>query len=97
MTLDPDDGGYRSRKLWYAVGTSASIVGVAVLAAWKLPSLGPLLDTVVGGLVATLAIYSGVNVANKFTVAKSSQPLTSEEPEKEPAKKNNGEDEEDYK
>lgn len=81
--LDPKDGGYRSRKLWYAIGTSTSIVGVAVLAAWKLPPLTPMLDTVVGGLIATLAVYCGLNVANKYTVGKAVQSIKHEEPEEE--------------
>lgn len=62
------DGGIRSRKLWYGVGTSVSIVLISILAAWKLPALLPALEVVIGGLLAAYGIFVGANVGGKFTI-----------------------------
>jgi hypothetical protein len=63
------DGGYASRKLWYAIGTSVFIVSVGMLAAF-VPLFRSSLETVVGGLVGTLAIYAGANVTGKLAIGK---------------------------
>jgi hypothetical protein len=67
------DGGWKSRKLTYAAGTSAAIVGLGVLAGGPLPGLAPILNTVVGGLIAVLSIYTGVNFAGQWNVSKLAQ------------------------
>lgn len=61
--------GYRSRKFWAASCTSALIVAVAVAATF-LPSLAPMVDTVVGGLLGSLAIYCGGNVGEYVALKK---------------------------
>jgi hypothetical protein len=63
------DGGYSSRKLWYAIGTSVAIVGVGLVAAF-VPLFRSSLETVVGGLCGTLAIYAGANVTGKWAIGK---------------------------
>jgi hypothetical protein len=63
------DGGFSSRKLWYAIGTSVAIVGVGILAAF-MPLFRSSLETVVGGLCGTLAIYAGANVTGKWAIGK---------------------------
>jgi len=63
------DGGYSSRKLWYAVGTSIAIVAVGLVAAF-VPLFRSSLETVVGGLCGTLAIYAGANVSGKLAIGK---------------------------
>ncbi len=67
--LHDADGGYSSRKLWYAVGTSVGIVAMGLLAAWA-PSFRSSLEVVVGGLCGTLAIYVGANVTGKWAIGK---------------------------
>jgi len=67
--FDLKDGGLASRKLWFSVGTSCAIFGCAVLAAcW--PVFGANLQTVVGGLLATLGVYCGVSVTNSWLTGK---------------------------
>ena len=63
------DGGYASRKLWYSIGTSTGIMLAGVLAA-VYPAFRPSLETVVGGLLGTLAVYSGANVGGKLASGK---------------------------
>jgi hypothetical protein len=78
--LQQSDGGYASRKLWYAIGTSVAILAAGALAAF-FPTFRPSLETVVGGLIGTLAIYSGANVGGKLAVGKvASQYLTQSDP-----------------
>jgi hypothetical protein len=61
--------GYRSRKLWFAIGTSLGIFAAALLAS-KLPAIAPLYDTMVGGLIGVQALYSGANVGAKVVMRK---------------------------
>lgn len=68
-TLHDPDGGYASRKLRLAIGTSAGIFCSGVLAAW-FPAFRPSLEVVVGGLVGVLAIYSGANLGGKLVIGK---------------------------
>lgn len=69
-----DDNGYKSRKFWYAVGTSAAILIVSVVAGlWAEPLL-PSLATVIGGLLTALTIYSGVNATTKVAMTKATKP-----------------------
>ena len=67
--LDPSDGGFSSRKLWYAIGTSIAIIGVGVFSVF-FPGLRPSVESVIGGLLGALAIYAGSNVSNKWVVGK---------------------------
>lgn len=67
--LKEADGGFASRKLWYAVATSFMIVGLGCLAAFW-PSFRPSLETVVGGVVGTLALYLGANVTGRLATGK---------------------------
>lgn len=77
-SLDPKDGGYASRKLWYSVGTSIAIVVVGTFSGFW-PPFRPGLETVVGGLLGVLALYLGGNVSNKWVVAKNLVTKTAEE------------------
>lgn len=69
-TLDPADGGYSSRKLWYAIGTSLLIFGAGLLSAF-VPAFRSGLETIVGGLVGALAVYAGANVSSRWVTGKS--------------------------
>jgi hypothetical protein len=63
--MAPMSNGFKSRKLWYAVGTSLAVVACAVGAAiW--PAFGVNLGEIIGGLLGALAIYNGTNVGSKF-------------------------------
>ncbi len=68
-TLRDADGGYASRKLWFAVGTSFAIVGIGVLAAF-VSTFRPCLETVVGGVIGVYALYAGANVGGKLAIGK---------------------------
>lgn len=69
MSLDPADGGMSSRKLWFAVITSAFIfAGAALAGIW--PMFSPNYDAMVGGLLGALTIYVGGNLGAKWTIGK---------------------------
>jgi len=55
----------------YAVGTSLAIVGLGIVGAF-MPTFRASLETVVGGLCGTLAIYCGGNVVGKLAIGKAS-------------------------
>lgn len=61
------DGGIRSRKLWFGVGTSMAIMGMCFLAAFK-PVFIPVLEIAIGGLLGSYGIFCGANVGGKFTI-----------------------------
>jgi hypothetical protein len=58
---------FLSRKMWACIGTS-----VAILVAWVLtnyiPALAPSFQTLIGGLLAVLALMCGSNVAEKHVL-----------------------------
>lgn len=70
---DYTDGGARSRKLWFAAATSAGIAGLAVLAGTH-PTIAPLYETAVGGLLGVLGVYTGGNVGVKHVLTKNVKP-----------------------
>jgi len=75
IQFDMSDGGMKSRKLLYAVGTSAGILIAGIMSAlW--PAFRSGLDTVIGGLLGALALYSGANVSNKLVVGKFASSLS---------------------
>ena len=59
------DGGLMSRKLWLAVG-SIGTISLAALLSTKIPSLVPLYDTFVGGVLGALGLYLTGNVGARF-------------------------------
>lgn len=61
---------YASRKLIAATLTAGAIMLMGVLAA-VFPAVAPQLPAVVGGLVSTLLVYCGGNVASTIAVGKS--------------------------
>lgn len=70
--LDPKDGGYRSRKLWFAVYATGLIFAGAVVIS-RLPAVAPLYDTMVGGIVGiTVALLTG-NIAAKWVIGKANE------------------------
>lgn len=64
------DGGWKSRKLMFSVGTSLAIVLLALLAGSYMPALIPVLPECYGALLAVLATYSGANFAGKWNLTK---------------------------
>lgn len=90
MSIDFKDGGYKSRKLHLAyVCLGVITLGAAMAARWE--AFSALYSTFVGGVIATLSIYSGVNVANKWTNGKIAKAKDNSEAENEDE---DGEDEE---
>jgi len=72
------DGGAKSRKLWFSVGTSVIIV----LASLVVPHA--LFGEVVAGLISVNGIYVGGNAAAKWIAARSGKGTPSPEPSPEP-------------
>jgi hypothetical protein len=68
--LDPDDGGNKSRKYHIVLLTMALIFGGAILSAYW-PAFSGSFPTLVGGLLAAAALYTGGNVAYKYIAGKS--------------------------
>lgn len=68
--LDTRDGSFVSRKLWYAIGTTVLVFVAGVLAAFW-PAFRSGLEVIVGGLIGTLAVYSGANVGTRYVAGKS--------------------------
>ena len=62
------DSGYASRKFWLTVVAMVLVVLTGLTAAF-VPALGPVVSTVVGGLLGALGIYAGANVSTKFAAA----------------------------
>ncbi len=70
MALDPNDGGMKSRKLIFAALVCVVIVGSWVLTGvW--PPLAATYGEMLGGLLASQSIFSGLNVATKWVIGKS--------------------------
>lgn len=78
--LKEADGGYASRKLWYSVATSCFVVALGCLAAFW-PAFRPSLETVIGGVVGTLALYLGANVTGRWSMLKTGGYEKPEQPE----------------
>jgi hypothetical protein len=70
LLLDPNDNGMMSRKYHIVLLTMAMICGGALLAAhW--PAFAGSFPTLVGGLLAAAALYTGGNVAYKYVAGRS--------------------------
>jgi hypothetical protein len=67
--LDPNDGGWQSRKLHLTLFTQVLIFGGAILAG-RYALMGPHYEMMVGGLIACLGAFLGVNVAAKWAIGK---------------------------
>lgn len=67
--MDIRDGGMKSRKFWFAIGTSA-LLFVGGLVAASCPAFGANYETLTGGLLGVLAIYLGGNVGAKYVLKK---------------------------
>lgn len=67
--FDPKDGGWQSRKLAITILTQALIFLGAILAG-RYALMGPHYEMMVGGLIACLASFLGVNVAAKWAIGK---------------------------
>lgn len=80
--MDLNDGGNKSRKLWFSIYAIAVMV-VAALAGARMPAFAPMYDTLVGGIVAVTAAFLTGNVAAKWVIGKSVG--SKEQPKKKPA------------
>lgn len=63
------DGGFKSRKFWFAVLTQFCILATALLST-AIPSLQPLYATIVGGVTGVFALYLGGNVSTRWVHGK---------------------------
>lgn len=67
--IDVNDNGISSRKFWFALFTSVAIFSGAVLATvWH--GFGPNYETLIGGLIGCLAVYTGANIGSKYVLGK---------------------------
>ena len=81
------DGGYASRKFWFAVGTAVLIfLGGILSGVWQL--FGPHYETMISGLCGVLGLYLGGNVAATHVTLKhlagKQLPEQSPDPEESP-------------
>lgn len=75
------DGGARSRKLWFAAGTSFLIVGASLF----VPAVA--FAEVVTGLISVCAIYVGGNTAAKWVMNRNKKTKSKPPGEVPPIKK----------
>lgn len=68
--LDPNDGGYGSRKLLFCLCCLLVIVGCWFSTGW-LHTLSPTFDLLVGGVLAVAGLYLGANIGSKVAIVKS--------------------------
>jgi hypothetical protein len=71
--LDPDDGGYASRKLWVAL-IGMALVTAGFILSGIYPVLAGSFPAMIGGISALAALYMTGNVAQNWVVAKSVVP-----------------------
>lgn len=62
------DNGFKSRKLWFSVFSTA-VIAAGGWAGAKWPQFAPLYDTMVGGIVGIAGIYLTGSVATKLVGA----------------------------
>ena len=68
-TLDPGDGNFISRKLWFSIGTSVLIfIGGILAGVWKL--FDTHYESMISGLLGVLGLYLGSNVSSKYITGK---------------------------
>lgn len=67
--LDPLDGGFISRKFLLTAYSLHLFLGLGILAI-KVPAFSPLVDTIGGLMLGSLALYFTGNVCNKVAVSK---------------------------
>jgi len=72
--LDPNDGGWGSRKLWYSVLTSALIFAGAVIAARWTP-MASVYPEMTMALLGALSVFAGANVFSRWTIARNAPAL----------------------
>lgn len=63
--LASTDGGFKSRKLLFAILTSLLIFGGGILAG-KFQWFGPHYETMIGGLIGVLTVYLTGNVGSRW-------------------------------
>lgn len=70
--LDPSDGGFISRKFLLTAYSLHLFLGLGILAL-NVPAFAPLVDTVGGLMLGSLALYFTGNIGNKVAVAKAAK------------------------
>lgn len=70
--MDSKDGALKSRKLWFAIGTSVVIFLGGMMAA-KWAAFAPMYETVVGGLLGSLGLYLTGNLGGKYVIGRVSR------------------------
>lgn len=67
--IDPNDGGYASRKFWLSCATMLLLFLGALVAA-KYAGMAGVYPELIGGLLAVLATYCGANIGAKVVTGK---------------------------
>ena len=83
MAHDQKDGGYKSRKLWFAVHAIYLGLATGILAA-RWPSFSVVYSEFLAFLGATTMLYIGGNIGSKFVTKDATAPEPAEPEPEEP-------------
>lgn len=72
MTIDPRDGGWKSRKLWSFVFTSVLIVSTGIYGSYS-EGFKEIYSELVMGLVGSQSVFFGANSFSKWSAARASK------------------------
>jgi hypothetical protein len=70
--MDPNDGGFTSRKFILCVVSIGAIVVLGILAGTVMTGIAGLFTQIIGGILGAVSIYSTGNIAAQYVVAKAS-------------------------
>ena len=65
--------GISSKKLWFSVGSVATLFAFPIIAS-HIPTMAPMYDAYVGGVIALAGLYLTGNIANKYVAVKALGP-----------------------
>lgn len=81
MVLDPEDGGFKSRKLLLVLFSMMLIFIASLIPSQFISANYP---TLVGGIIALTTLYVGGNVASNMVIAKHAEASVPEPSKKKP-------------
>jgi hypothetical protein len=80
--MDPNDGGFASRKFLFCVVVATAIVIIGLLAGTVLTGISAVLTEIYGALLGISGLYLTGNISNSYLAAKAAATPTSKAPVK---------------